>query len=432
MPLNDGLSRSSSDRRPDHHGESGLPQARRRATRLLVAAAALVSIAHIAAITVAAIAAREMLDGAGFAGASTTTTILGSALGTSLLAWLMVRRGRRTGLVLGLAMAVAGALVASASVLAGSFPLLLVGTFLFGFGNAAANLSRYVAADMATAAGRAWAIGLVVWAATVGAVVGPNLAPLAASVTEGLGVASLVGPFMLAAVILSVAAILLFGWLRPDPYDLADESSRIEPQDRGGGESMRRVLSRPTVAIAVIAMVLGQVVMVAIMTMTPVHMDDYGHGLEAIGLVISAHTLGMFALSPLSGRLAGRIGMVPSILVAAAILALAAVVTVVAPADAGPVLAVGLFLLGYGWNLGFVAGSTLLVSGVEHAERTRTEGFSDTLVWGSSALASLASGLVLASVGFAALGAVSLVLVGFGVVVILRLRSALAPEAAAA
>jgi MFS family permease len=406
-----------------------LEGARRRSTRLLIAAVALGSIANIAAMTVAVIAARELLDEATLAGAPTTTSIAGTAIGTSLLAALMVRRGRRFGLVLGLAIAAVGAVVAASGVLVGSFPLLLAGTLLFGAGNASGQLARYVAADMAAPLRRGWVIGLVVWAATVGAVVGPNLVAPAASVGEGLGLAELSGPFLLAAGLMAAAAVLLLGWLRPDPYQLAHESSRIGPHETGG-EPMRRILRRPRVAMAVVAMIVGQVVMVGIMTMTPVYMDDHGHSLEAVGLVISAHTLGMFALSPLSGRLVGRFGAVPSILGAAAVLAASAGLAIVAPVEAGPLLLVGLFLLGYGWNLGFVAGSTLLVSGVEHAERTRTEGFSDSLVWASSGVASLASGFILAGPGYAALGVIGLVLVGVGVVVVLRLRHAVSPAPA--
>lgn len=413
------------------HGDA-LERARRRSTRLLILAAALSSIANIAAVTVAVIAARELLDDASLAGAPNTTAIIGTAAGTSLLAALMVRRGRRFGLVLGLAIATLGALVAAWAVVEGSFLLLLAGTLLFGVGNASSQLTRYVAADMAPAARRGWVIGLVVWAATVGAVVGPNLVSSAAAFGEGLGLAELAGPFVLAAGLVAAAAALLFGWLRPDPYQLAQASSRIEPEVAAERQPLRRILARPRVAMAVIAMVVGQVVMVGIMTMTPVHMGDHGHGLEVVGLVISAHTLGMFALSPLSGRVIGRFGAVPAMFAAAAILALAASLAIVAPPEAGPLLLLALFLLGYGWNLGFVAGSTLLVSGVEHAERTRTEGFSDTLVWGSSAVASLVSGFVLAGLGYGALGALGLALVGLGVLALLRLRGRVDAEPAVA
>jgi MFS family permease len=401
--------------------DAALEAARRRANRVIVGGSALGSIGYIAALTVAVIVAREMLHDATFAGAATTATIVGSAAGTSLLSWLMVRRGRRAGLSLGLAISVSGGLVATLAVVVGAFPLLLLGLLLFGFGNSSLQLSRYTAADLATANRRAWAIGLVVWASTVGAIVGPNIVPLAAGAAAAVGVAELAGPFLLATVVMAGTGSLWFALLRPDPYELAQASSRPDP----AGDpvlSMRQVLRRPAVAMAVLAMVVGQVVMVGIMTMTPLHMTDHGHGLAAVGLVISAHTAGMFALSPVSGRIAQRLGDVAGILIGAAVLGLAALLAIAAPPDGGVILTASLFLLGYGWNLGFVSGSALLVSAVEHTERTRTEGFADTLVWGSSAVASLASGFILAAAGFAALAIVSMVLLVGAVAAMLRLR----------
>jgi MFS family permease len=162
--------------------------------------------------------------------------------------------------------------------------------------------------------------------------------------------------------------------------------------------------------------------MVGIMTMTPLHMSDHGHHLTSVGFVISAHAAGMFALSPVSARIAAWIGDIPTILVGIAVLATSATLAAIAPPDGGLLLLVALFLLGYGWNLGFLAGSSLLVSGVEHQERTRTEGFADTLVLGSSAVASLSSGLVLAAAGFAALGLLSMILLVIAVALVLRLR----------
>jgi MFS family permease len=135
----------------------------------------------------------------------------------------------------------------------------------------------------------------------------------------------------------------------------------------------------------------------------------------------------MFALSPLSGRITGRFGAIPSILAGATLLAIAAVLAIAAPQEGGPLLLAALFLLGYGWNLGFVAGSALLASSVQHAERTRSEGFSDTLIWGSSAVASLASGFVLAGFGYAALGVLGLILIGLGTLAVLRLWGSVEP-----
>ena len=411
-----GVTAPPSGERPD----DGLEGARRRATWLLVAASALASVANIAAFTVAGIAARELLGDAALAGASTTSIVLGSAVGTSVLAWLMLRSTRRRGLGLGLLLAMLGGFIAAWAVAAGEFPALLVGTTLLGFGSASTQLARYAAADMAAPEGRAKAIGLVVWAGTVGAVLGPNLAPLAASLSGGLGAEELVGPFVATALIMVLASGLLFLFLRPDPYELAHESSRIAPGD-DLSEPMWRIMRRPRVAMAVIALVVGQVVMIGIMTMTPLHMDDHGHGLGAVGLVVSAHTLGMFALSPLSGRIAARFGALPAVLAAAGVLALSAALAAVAPSD-GLLLGVALFLLGYGWTLGLVAGSALLVSGVEHAERTATEGAADTLVGSASARASLSSGFIVALLGFGMLGLIGLAWVAAGVVAIVRLH----------
>jgi predicted MFS family arabinose efflux permease len=336
----------------------------------------------------------------------------------------MVRRGRRTGLSLGLAIAVLGGLIATWSVISGSFLLLLLGTLLFGFGNSSMQLSRYAAADMAPAKRRAWVIGLVVWGATVGAIVGPNIVPLAASAAESLGVAELAGPLLLGTVFLGLTGLLWFARLRPDPYQLAEASSRIDDADASTADPLTRILRRPSISTAIIAMVVGQVVMVGIMTMTPLHMREHGHELAAVGLVISAHTAGMFAFSPITGRIVQRFGSIATILAGAAVLATATVLAASAPPDGGLVLLVALFLLGYGWNLGFVAGSTLLVSGVEHAERTRIEGVADSLVWGSSALASLASGFILAGAGYSALGIAATFMLVLPVAAVLRGRRA--------
>ena len=153
--------------------------------------------------------------------------------------------------------------------------------------------------------------------------------------------------------------------------------------------------------------------MVLIMTMTPVHMAEHGHDLGAVGLVISGHVFGMFALSPVSGRLTDRLGAVPVIHAGLAVMAVSAVIGALAPADGGPLLFLALFLLGYGWNLGFVAGSALLSSGLASAERTRIQGTADALIWCSAAAASLGSGVVQAAAGFTAL-----CLLGLGVAVV--------------
>ncbi len=403
-----------------------LERLRRRTVAVLIAGVALGSTGHIAAVTVATIVATHIAGGTTiWSGAPTATVVLGAAAGASALSWLMVRRGRRAGLATGYAVSVIGAVIATIAVVMLSLPLLLMGTVLIGFGNASNQLSRYVSADLAPPDRRASAIGLVVWAATIGAVAGPNLVAPSGQVAVALGLPELSGPYLVPILFVGAAAVLSFVMLRPDPYALADVSSRHEDTgERSVSVSLASVLARPNVPVAIVALVAGQFVMVLIMTMTPLHMADHGHDLAAVGVVISGHTFGMFGLSPISGRLTDQFGSVPVILSGLGVVAIASIMAAVAPPAGGVLLFLALFLLGYGWNLGYVAGSALLTHGLSLAERTRIQGLTDTLIWSSAAVASLGSGVVLAYAGYAILGLMGAALVIVPAMLVMARRSA--------
>lgn len=412
---------------------AGAPPARTEAERqrlatrtvgTLVAGVAMGSTGHIAATTIAVIAAGELAGGAALAGAAGSALVAGAAAGAALLSQLMVRYGRRIGLSTGYGLGVVGALVGAAAILLTSLPVLIAGMVLIGFGNASNQLSRYTAADLFPHERRASAIGLVVWAATAGAVIGPNLVGPSGTLAVTVGLPELVGPFLVPMVFVGVAAVLSFVRLRPDPYHLAWRAPGAEPL--GVDVPLRTLLGRPTVVAAIAALVVGQAVMVLIMTMTPFHMREQGHDLAAVGLVISAHTFGMFALSPISGRLSDRLGAVPVVLAGSAMLAAAAGLAALAPTDGGLVLTIALFLLGWGWNLGFVAGSALLTSGLELAERTRIQGLADAVIWSSSAAASLSSGVIVSAAGYTTLGILGAAAVVVPVWVVLSRRRAVA------
>ena len=404
-----------------------LERLRRRTVWALVAGVALGSTGHIAAATVAAIVAQDIAGDTSWSGAPGATVVLGAAAGAVVLSQVMVRSGRRNGLAAGYGIGVLGALVATWAVVAASFPLLLIGTFLIGFGNASNQLSRYVAADLFPADRRASALGTVVWGATIGAVIGPNLAAPASTLAATLGLPDLAGAYIVPVVFVGVAALLTFLALRPDPYALADTSSVHDRVDgeRGTALALSSVMRRPNVPVAIVALVTVMVVMVLIMTMTPLHMTAHGHDIAAVGLVLSGHTFGMYGLSPISGRLTDRFGSVPVILAGLATSAAAAILAAVAPPDGGVLLFVALFVLGYGWNLGYVAGSALLTHDLSLAERTRLQGLTDGLIWSSAAAASLGSGVVVAFASFATLGLLGAAFVVSFMLVLAR-RSAMA------
>lgn len=389
-----------------------------------MAGVALGSTGHIAAATVATVVAEDLAQSTFLSGAPGAAVVMGAAIGAALLSRLMVARGRRAGISAGYLIGVIGALAATVAIVQHSIVLLLVATVLIGFGNSSNQLSRYVAADLVPVSRRASSIGLVVWSATVGAVLGPNLVEWAGQVGEGLGLPLLAGAYLLPIVFVGSAAILSFVLLRPDPYTLADHTDDEDVEGLAARIPLSTILARPHVPAAVVALVAVQTVMVLIMTMTPLHMTDHGHGLAAVGFVISGHTFGMFALSPISGRLTDRFGSTAVVLAGLGVSALAAILSAVAPPDGGPLLFVALFLLGYGWNLGYVAGSTLLTHGLSLPERTRLQGLTDGLIWSSAAAASLGSGVVVAVAGFTALGILGAALVVVPVWLVLSRRSA--------
>ena len=383
---------------------------RRRMLWTLFAISALGSTGYIAAGTVGTLVAAEIAGDAAFGGLPTAVAVLGTAVAATLLSSVMLRVGRRQGMLAGLGAGLTGAVIATAGVVIGSIPLLLVGSFLAGFANGGAQLGRYVAADLARPERRASAIGFVVWGSTIGAVTGPNLIAPAGGLASSAGLPPLAGAYVVTAIFIGLAVVLAAALLRPEPYALADPSA-LEARPTGTeAPALSALLRRPSVLVGLVALVAGQVVMVLIMTMTPLHLRDHGHGLVTIGVVLSAHLFGMFALSPISGRLTDRFGSPRIIAASLATLGAAALLSAVAPPDGGVLLTIALFLLGYGWNLGFVAASAMLTHGLHLAERTRVQGVADGLVWSSAAVASLSSGIVVAGASYAALGLVAIAL----------------------
>ena len=356
----------------------------------LFAGAAMMNAAMAAASAVSTLAAADEL-GPAWGAVPNTAGIVGTGIGAVALTRVMNRWGRRTGLVLGYVAAAAGAAIAATGVAAGHLGDLTFGMLLLGIGNAGAQLSRYAAAELYPAGRRGSAIGVVIWAGTIGAVGGPLLLAPSSRVVVGLGGAAFVGPFVFASLAAVVAVVAATGM----PAGTA----------RAGGSRLplRALLGTHATRSALAVMATAQVVMVAVMTAAPVDMHLHGHGLGAVGTVLSAHTLGMFALSPLTGRLLDRFGSPPVML--GGLLTLAVAAGLAATMSQPSSRMVALFLLGYAWNLCFIGGSGRLASELPASERAHVEGTVDAAIWTIAAVGSLSSTVILSAGGYPVLAA---------------------------
>ncbi len=374
-------------------------------TRTLFLSQSAVSAALITTGTVNSIAGAELSGVIAWAGLPATVLLISAALGALTWGLLMERIGRRKGLAIGLVIGALGGLFAGTALWRGSFPLFLVGMGMFGFAQSAMRLGRFAAAEVNPAAKRGQAIATVVLGGTVGAIVGPLLVGPAGVLATRAGVDELVGPYGTGLVFFIIAALIVIAWLRPDPSEVAREIALQDQANHRKPESLRalsEILRQPGVLVAILAMAIGQAVMVMLMVITSLHMKALGHALSDISIVISAHTFGMFAFSIFSGRLVDRIGREPVIMLGSVILILAGLSAGLSP-DVLPI-AIALFLVGLGWNLCYVGGSTLLTDQLSTAEQSRMQGVNDLFVGLASATGSLGSGFVFAAVGYQIMG----------------------------
>jgi MFS family permease len=377
----------------------------RKITFILFLEQSLASAGFIAAATLNAIVSEKLANHAGWAGVPTAVYLLGAALAAFAWGYVFDAIGRRGGMTLGLLLGVVGSALAFYAIVLTSFSIFLSGMVFMGIANAAVGLGRFVAAEVNPPEARGRAISNVVLGGTVGAVVGPFVVGPAGLFVLPLAGDELAGAYAVSFVLFAIGALVVFLGMRPDPRELGRQVADLHPEtETGPGGSTRpargvlEIFRQPAALVALLAMMLGQMVMVLVMVITSLHMRGHDHALPAISFVISAHTVGMFAFSVLSGRLADRWGRGPVIITGAATLALACLAATLSP-DVLP-LGVALFLLGLGWNFCFVGGSTLLADQLSPAERARTQGFNDLLVGLASAIGSLQSGIIFAGLGF--------------------------------
>ena len=376
------------------------PAIRRRAVHALWAASILGGLAQSLAGAAGGLLARQVGGSDASAGLPQALLVVGAAVSALLLSALTRRRGRGAALSTGALVAVAGCVVVTLAALSASLPLILLGSLLLGAGTTTVMLGRYAAADLGPEASRARAMASVLVATTIGAVAGPNLLAPAGGAAAGLGLPALAGPYLVAALGFTAAAGILALGLGPQPADPTAAAAAAAPV---AAMPARPPLGRQgIVGLAVLGV--ANLVMVSVMTMAPIQLHHVGAGLGAIGLVVSLHIAGMFAPAPVSGWLADRIGAARVAAWAGATLAAASVLAAVAAASSTG-LAGAMVLLGIGWNLALIAGSTLLTAGVAPADRPRREGWGEVGMGAAAAGGGAASGFVMAAGGYVPLAA---------------------------
>ncbi|MET7619577.1 MFS transporter [Streptomyces sp. NPDC005408] len=378
-----------------------LPALRRRITAVLIAGQILGGLGVATGIALAAVLAQQVSGTEALSGLAPTATVAGTALLSMPLAALMTARGRRPGLVLAYLLGALGAGVVVLAAVVDNFPLLLLGMAVFGAASSANLQARFAAADLAEPERRGRAISNVVWATTIGAVLGPNIAAPAGRSVSGLGIPAAAGPFVWAAGVFLVSAVLVLVLLRPDPLLTARALSPADrsPEGRSLRAGVRAVRESPMARLALVTVAVSHTAMVSIMSMTPVALSHHGADIQLIGLVISGHIAGMYAFSPVMGWLADRVGRLSVIGLAVGLLSLAALLAGTAGASHGQTAA-GLFVLGLGWSAGLVSGSTLLTDSVPQPARAAVQGLSDLTMNTSAGIGGAAAGLIVAQASY--------------------------------
>lgn len=390
----------------------------RRTVATLAAAQLFSGIGNGAALAIGSLMAVELSGSQAFAGSSTTAISVAAAVTALPLAAVAARHGRRLALMGGIALALCGAVSMILASVASSFLLLLAGSALLGVGNAANLQSRFAAVDLALPQHRGRDLSVVVWSITVGAVAGPNLIKPGAELGLLVGIPEIAGPFLFSAAGMAIALVLLWVGLRPDPLLTARailDRPTAGPVQRSLRAGLRAIRESRRASLGLLTVVSAHLVMVSVMSMTPVHLShldaigDAHHGsstdlLAFIGFTISLHIAGMFALSPVMGWLTDRYGRVAVIVLGQGLL-----LTAVGIAGFGhgneAAVTTGLVLLGMGWSAATIAGSILLAESVGQDSRVLAQGVSDTLMGAAGAIGAAASGVVLAGFGFAGLNA---------------------------
>jgi MFS family permease len=369
-----------------------------------------------AGIAVGALLAQQMLGTNAFAGIPATLFTLGSAVAAFIIGRLSQRYGRRNGLTAGFMAGGIGAIGVMIAAITNSIVLLLVFLFIYGTGTATNLQTRYAGTDLAAKNQRATAISVAMVSTTIGAFAGPNLVNVMGNFALTIGIPKLAGPFILSGTAYIIAALVIFIFLRPDPYLIVKAmEAQKQHEFQESSKETDQTNDKRGISVGLTVMILTQMVMIAVMTMTPVHMEHHGHGLAAIGLVIGIHIGSMYLPSLVTGILVDKIGRTAMAVASGVTLLLAGLLAATAPTDSLSLLIAALALLGLGWNFGLISGTAIIVDSTQPSTRAKTQGTVDVFIAIAGASGGAMSGLIVAGSSYATLsffgGFLSLLLV---------------------
>lgn len=381
----------------------------RKTVRVLATGQALGGFGLGATLSVGALLAVELSGSPAFSGAAATLSTLGAAAAAIPLANMAYQRGRRVALASGAFLAILGAIMMIVATYLRSFPAEIIGLFLLGAGSAVSLQARFAATDIPTTKPKAKDLSIVVWGTTFGAIVGPNLIAPGESLGLALGLPPLAGPFLFTILAQTLSTSVFWFGLKPDPLIVARDLAGL-PAKRSNPKlsaAIKVVRENPMAGFAVVTIALSHMVMVSVMAMTPAHLSSEGHSLADVGLTISLHVGGMYALAPVFGGLSDKIGSRATIVLGQLILLVSLAVSGFGQSSFEAVM-IGLFLLGVGWSASTVAASALLSESLDTANRSKVQGFSDSLMSLSGAFGGAIAGTILALFTFGGLNAAAL------------------------
>ncbi len=328
--------------------------------------------------------------------------VLGNLLAVQPLSLYMQSNGRRAGLLLGAACGVLGGLISALGVWLGDFNILCIGALPIGAYQASAMYYRFAALEAVPESAKGRASAYVVGGGVVAALIAPTLALWSKNALDT--------PFTGAYLMMAALALIAAGVLSKLPQGAVPIAST------GGWSAMRELLRRPVVRAAIATTAIGHGLMILVMNATPLAMRDCGISIETSALVMQWHMLGMFLPAFVAGRLVDTLSSRRVAVIGSGVLLVSAAIAM--SGITRDQFLISSFLLGLGWNLMLIAGTTLLAQGHTPAERGHAQGLMELGNGSVAASASFASGALISTIGW---NAVNISILPLIVIVLLML-----------